>query len=847
MIKTLITFLAVSAFITICHAQKNIVIKDSTEVRIHPSYNSVSNSHRKFFGENYRKEWSTLTKLPVLKISDILGGLRPVKTDSSHQTQALQLEDNTGEIWILRKLENHSGDLTPETLQGSMYEKWIDDHFSAQHPYSALIVPVLADAVNVPHTSPVIGIVAHDKLFGTFEKDFAGSVCLLEKREPYGDSDNTLTMLQNLAEDNRNKVDGAVFFRTRLLDLLIADWGRHENQWQWVNKPQGNGEQYLAVHHDRDQALYINQGIIPKAASKITDISFLDGFDEDYDDVNKFFINTTKLNQQLLNSYTHQQWMQMTRDFVAALPDNILLRAVDKLPASLNFRKDWIFQNLKSRRDHMAEAMDTYYRFLYRTTDIRTSDKAESIQILQQENNKVRVSIGKLSEKGNETLLFDNTFDPDITKEIRLFIGKGNDSVKIDIPDSEIKFRIVGGEGQKTYDVKASKNQVQVYENLDNDRFLDSGNHLKKYLSNDTLNTQKAFSDLYISSTGFSPTVDLRSVDGPFLGLAYTIKRPGFRKYPYASKQKISALKSLSSPAVMLQYNAEWISVFKKTDLTVDGLADMKGNILNFFGRGNDTFFDQSGDFRVFYRVNFSFYQFDPALRFRPKNNLTINVGPSFQYYSFNEDGNPERFINTETAINQTDLRTNKAHAGLFLNFNWDTRDDRRLPTRGLNFNVRMHGYEGLNNTSSSYAQIFPQISFYKSLDSRGKIILANRTGGGFTTGKTAFYQNAFLGSQDNLLGFRKFRFAGDHLLYNNLEARIAIPNFMRYVLPGKFGLIGFYDVGRVWVKNEDSNSIHHGYGGGIYLTPFNRFFIRAVAGFSNERMQPTVAVRQRF
>ena len=100
--------------------------------------------------------------------------------------------------------------------------------------------------------------------------------------------------------------------------------------------------------------------------------------------------------------------------------------------------------------------MDTYYRFLYRTTDIRTSDKAESIQILQQENNKVRVSIGKLSEKGNETLLFDNTFDPDITKEIRLFIGKGNDSVKIDIPDSEIKFRIVGGEGQKTYDVKAS-------------------------------------------------------------------------------------------------------------------------------------------------------------------------------------------------------------------------------------------------------------------------------------------------------------------------------------------------------------------------------------------------------
>ena len=848
MIKILITFLTLSSVISVGHAQNKLTIKDSTEVRIHPSYNSVSESHRKFFGENYRREWAASTKLPLLKISEIAGGLKPTKADSSYQTQSLQLEDNTGKVWVLRKVEKQSQGLTPETLRGSMYEKWIEDHFSAQHPYSALIVPVLASAVNVPYTTPTIGLVAPDKLLGGFEKDFAGSVCLLEKREPYGDSYNTLDMLKKLDADNGNTVDTAVFFRARLLDLLLADWGRHEDQWRWVSKQQGPDNQFLAVEQDRDQALYINQGIIPKAASEVTLISFLEGFRANYNDVNTFFINTSKLNQQLLNSYTHKEWMQMTRDFVAALPDKVLLSAVDKLPSSINFRRDWIFENLKSRRDHMVEAMDTYYRFLYRTVDIRMSDKTEFIQIRELENQGVNVNISKLAEQGHEKTLFDNTFQPDITKEIRIFIGKGNDSVKVNIPNSDIKIRIIGGEGQKTYDVKASKNRVDLYENLDGDKFFDAGNHFKKHLSNDTLNTQKTLSNLYLHSTHFSPAVDLRSVDGLFLGLAYTIKKLGFRKDPYASKQKISAIKSLGSPALTFQYNAEWLSVFKNTDFIIDGLADIKGNILNFFGRGNDTFFDQNSDFAVYYRANFSLYQIDPAFRFHLKNDITVSAGPSFQYFTFSPEENSGRYINTENVTSQyINLPANKAHAGLFLNFNWDTRDHKIFPTKGLNFNIRMHGYEGINTYSSSYAQIFPQFSFYKSLDSKGKIVLANRTGAGFTTGKTAFYQSAFLGSQDNLLGFRKFRFAGDHLLFNNLEARVAVPNFMHYLLPGKIGLIGFYDVGRVWVKNDQSNSIHHGYGGGIYMSPFNRFFIRAVAGFSNERMQPTVSLRQRF
>ncbi|MBC8054346.1 MAG: BamA/TamA family outer membrane protein [Sphingobacteriaceae bacterium] len=342
-----------------------------------------------------------------------------------------------------------------------------------------------------------------------------------------------------------------------------------------------------------------------------------------------------------------------------------------------------------------------------------------------------------------------------------------------------------------------------------------------------------------------SPTGDLRAIDGLFLGLGFRIQG---QKSIDSAYQKVTAIKGLRTKALIFEYRAEWLSVLKNTDITLGGLADIKGNILNFFGRGNNTLFDQSGDFRVFYRVNFSFYQLEPAFRVRLPGNSSISFGPALQHFVFNPGDNPGRYINSPAIINQYEhLQETKTHGGLILNLNRDTRDNLRSPTKGHYFNLRVHGYRGLNNKSSDYTQAFPQFSFYKSLDKTGNIVLANRIGAGFTLGKTAFYQSAFLGSQENLLGYRKFRFAGDNLLYNNLEARITFPRFLRSILRGKTGIIGFYDVGRVWIKEEESDAIHHGYGAAIFLTPFNRFFVRVDAGFSKEGLQPTVALRQRF
>ena len=51
-------------------------------------------------------------------------------------------------------------------------------------------------------------------------------------------------------------------------------------------------------------------------------------------------------------------------------------------------------------------------------------------------------------------------------------------------------------------------------------------------------------------------------------------------------------------------------------------------------------------------------------------------------------------------------------------------------------------------------------------------------------------------------------------------------------------GLIGLYDIGRVWLNGEDSKEWHDAYGGGILIAPFNKVMFSVTYAASNEGNQ---------
>ena len=135
---------------------------------------------------------------------------------------------------------------------------------------------------------------------------------------------------------------------------------------------------------------------------------------------------------------------------------------------------------------------------------------------------------------------------------------------------------------------------------------------------------------------------------------------------------------------------------------------------------------------------------------------------------------------------------------------------------------------------------------FYKTVFN-DYLTLANRTGGQAVWGDPYFYQHAMIGGETSLRGFNSQRFTGKSAVYNNLDARIKLFSFSSYLVPGTVGAIAFYDVGRVWMPNESSNTWHNGVGGGLYFIPGDLMVIQATVGVSKEAVLPYIRVGLSF
>ena len=287
-----------------------------------------------------------------------------------------------------------------------------------------------------------------------------------------------------------------------------------------------------------------------------------------------------------------------------------------------------------------------------------------------------------------------------------------------------------------------------------------------------------------------------------------------------------------------------------KADLVTDLQIKAPDNTQNFFGQGNTTPYDKTDDGIRFYRTRFSIYQASVQWRHDNGRGFQWLWGPAVQWYRYDSDENKDRFITQPGSVVGYDSNTierEKWHGGLRTQVYLDQRNHPLVPSYGAYFHLDLQAYEALNSRARPYGSINLEMAIYRPLDRKNNVVLANRVGGGINVGKAAFYQSQFLGGQGNLIGYRQYRFAGQKMLFNNLELRIKLADWGGYLLPGQFGMTGFYDLGRVWMKDEESNRWHQGVGGGFYFAPARLALIQVVAGYSREGWLPYFTAGFRF
>ncbi|MCA6077923.1 BamA/TamA family outer membrane protein [Fulvivirga sedimenti] len=825
-------------------------------------------------GNNYRDEWSaTISGVPVFDIETEKGGLSIEKKGGGQQTRSLRLEAENGRQYVLRSIQKYPEKAVPLALRGTIAEDIISDQISASHPYGAFVIPQIAEAAGVYHTNPRLVYLPDDPALGKFREDFANGLYLFEERpddDHWEDEDHfgnapdiisTADVVEKLGNDDDHFIDEKQVIRSRLFDIWIGDWDRHDDQWRWARyKDDEDFKTYAPIPRDRDQAFFWSDGRLLQLSSRRWGQPKFQGFHEVIRDVAGLNYNARYFDRTFITQSELGDWESIARDLQERLTDSLIENSVAAFPPEIfDLHGNDIIRKLKRRRDDLLNYAREYYEFLSKTVTITGSDEAERFTVDYFSDSLV-VRKYRVKEKSGEIkyLAYERSFDPSVTKEIRLFGLEGDDRFLLQGDAKKApRIRIIGGKGQDSIldesSVKSRLRNTIFYDKPD--AFLYSSGEVRDRRSGRAqVNQYDRYEFKYdkampLITGGFNPD------DGLFLGGGVLIQKHGFRKEPYAAQHKFLVSFAPRSASYSLSYNGDFIDVIRRTDLELTARIDEPSFGDFFYGFGNKTNFNDSlfEAGRQFYRVRYSQWLLQPLFRVNARNGKHIfRAGPYYRAVKIRRDENTQitdrfiiaysEFVGRGEESEFPLLDTRRHYAGARIGYDLDLRDSEIFPRLGVFWKNELTVAYQLNDEKFSHQRFGSDLSFYFTVGGGLRVTFAGRIGGQVNRGEFEFYQAARLGGLSNLRGYRKLRFAGDEAFYTNLELRVQVLEVKSILFPALVGFHVYRDQGRVWsdnpdqpVQNPDKATWHRGIGGGLWIAPMGSIVISTDYARSND------------
>ncbi|MEZ4972066.1 MAG: BamA/TamA family outer membrane protein [Cyclobacteriaceae bacterium] len=843
--------------------------ESATVVKNASNQYAASAKKMKWLGENYRDVWVEKIEVPVFDFENENGELRILKQGGGQQTLSLRLEDPKGQQFTLRSIEKFPEKAIPETFRETFAKDLVQDQISASHPYAAIVIPPLADAAGIYHANPKIVWLTDDPRLGNYRKTFANRLMLYEERPEgkakgmdfFGNADDiesTFKVIDKLAKDNDNQVDQRFVLRSRLFDLWIGDWDRHDDQWRWAEFDKKKGKLYRPIPRDRDQAFFVNEGRIPKMFSKRWALPKLQGFDYELDWPPGFMFNARYFDRSFLTGLSEQDWVDVADSLTNALTDEAIENAIHQWPKPIfDLHGEEVIKKLKARRTNLKNYALEHYRFLAKEVTIVGSDKHERFEVEYLPNGSVKVEVFKTSKEGEkEKKLYERIFKEDETQEVRLQGLDGHDNfVFTGENKTSIKVRVIGGKGEDHLTSDAREKPI-VYDKTGG-LIVEAGSRIHDRRSDSKLvneyNRREFKYNLLAPLIFGNYNVD----DGIFLGGGFLSTTHGFRKDPFKTRHLFLGSYAINTSSFNFNYKAEFTHLVGKWNGEIDLDVKSPNFVNNFFGLGNESVFDKNIDENPaidvdnaidYYRLRFKQWSLDLRLTRKIGAYGFFKIGPTLQLVEL-ERPSKDRFVKDfETTLPEPILEDYKYFTGLSYSWGIDNRNNKIFTTRGLYFEQTSQWMNEFNSTSINAGDFgfhTASLAFYQSFRFPARLTFATRVSGGITRGDYQIYQSQILDGRTEVRGFRKTRFYGDSKLVFNNEIRFKLGEIHSYIMPANIGMLGFFDIGRVWYKDSTgidptsttgkSNVWHKGFGGGFWFTPYNLAVVSLTAGHSVE------------
>ena len=833
-------------------------------------YHGFGKAHHFWLGQNYRDVWATPVEMQVFDIGKEQGGLEIVKLGGGNQTKSLRLEASDERQFVLRSLEKYTEKLLPDILQSTIAGDILQDQISAANPYGAFAIPALADAAGIYHTNPRLVYVPDDPRFGKYRETFAGLPVLYEERptdeiaENYFDGEGedvkgTPDLIQELRDDNDEKVDQPFALRSRLFDMLIGDWDRHEDQWRWVRRDlEPQGHLWRPIPRDRDQAFFVNEGLVGWFVARRFVLPNTEGFDEKMDYPPGFNTSARFFDRTFLNGLEWDAWQQEIDFLQANLTEEVFRHAFDAWPDTIRAQSaESTIKVLKARLADMEQFARIHYLFISKEVEVVGTDKHEYFLVERLNPHEVKVTVHKRKKDGElEQVIYQRTFHANETKEIRLYGLDGEDvfEVKGDVP-GQMKIRIIGGDDDDEIDASSSGRSgksTMVYDTRDTK--LTGSESVKSRLSDKP--GVNFYDRTAFEYDKFVPLLNIQfnKDDGLFLGAGFIYTKEGWRKDPFEQKHQLTGNAAFATGAINLNYAGVFTDVVGQWDLVADLSLQQPYSVSNFFGFGNESNFDFEGEAIAasfddpidFYRVRYN--RSNTFLGLGQSLGVSGNFEFGIQHLSFGLDETASnKFIgDPASGVDATTLDDSYHFLGFKTELNLDTRDNAFIPSKGVKSDLSFTKYYGMNDDSENFTRMSGSFGIYVPLYPPKKIVVASMVGVEHLIGEATFYNTASIG-QRQVRGYRRNRFIGNTSFYNSTDLRIHLINVKTYFLPMGIGIVGFHDIGRVWYAGETSDEWHSSKGFGVWLAPLNRILATFHLAFSEEETLPIVTLGYQF
>jgi hypothetical protein len=796
-----------------------------------------------FWGERYRKVYSTEVTAPTVDLDTLFGGLTVVRKGGGHQSISLRLVNKEGKEYVMRALKK-SAEIYLQAMafkdqyvvgdfDGTYTEGLLLDFYSGSHPYAPFTIGKLSDAVGIYHTNPTLYFVPKQDAIKNFDNEFGDALYMIEERTDSGHGDqssfgnsNTLIstddLLKKLRKDEKYAVDKTAYIRARLFDMMIGDWDRHTDQWRWAEFKDKESDTvlYKPIPRDRDQAFSImGDGFFMNLATRsIPGLTLMEGFNEEIRSVKGFngSPKTFALDMVLLPETDIKLWEEQTAYIQKNLTEEVIDRAFEEFPEEVRDENITLIKNkLLARKNGLLQTAREYYGIINKFSIVVGTDKDDHFTITGLADGKTKV-VGTRIKKGKKgTQFFNKTYDRKITKEIWIYGLDDDDRFDVTgVRSANSKLRLIGGHNHDIYNIVDSKG-VYVYDQKVKKNTFENKEGAKIRLSNDyETNTYQPIK-LKTSNNTFIPIIGSNPDDGFKIGFANTYINNGFLQNPFTSQHTVNAAFYFATQGFDFAYKGEFARAIGKANLELEAKFTSPNFSINFFGFGNETE-NLDDDLEFDYnRVKIETLRFSPSLVWRGEFGSKIRTG--ILYESIEVEETEDRFVNTFYVANGQENQ--KEFVGVEGEYEYANTDNAAFPTLGMATSLLIGYKMGTGTDSESFGYVVPSLSIDHKLIPNGRLVLATKWKAHFNLGDGyEFYQAASIGGVDGLRGFRNQRFAGKKSFYQNTDIRYSLRKMKTGILPLSMGLYGGFDYGRVWVDNQDSEQWHTSYGGGFFL-----------------------------